>query len=300
MASHITHYYTAVQVQNTAVGQLKNIIDKYTDSFLLGAQGADLLFYAFGKNKGYAGRTHKEKIFEQFRHCVAYCSLIKDENTLAYLLGFACHYCLDKNSHSYIIHEANTRLANFYPPHLQKCYHMMLEARIDYYICCEKLKQPLRTAIKKALVVSKNATKAMADIFFYAINPLFKEDMSYELLCKLPSRMLSYQSIFSQPHSFKYKALKFASKLLGNPNYITGFFPPSSLEQEKDLLNNEHRPYPVYIGAKTTLSLSFEEIMSLSQRQTVELCNHILDCYDNNTELSDKYFDIAFSGDKAQ
>ena len=87
---------------------IKRIIKKERYCFLLGVHGPDILFFykALGKNKvNQKGvRMHGEpaaKLMERGRMLVREAET-KDERDemIAYLMGIACHFCLDNRVHA--------------------------------------------------------------------------------------------------------------------------------------------------------------------------------------------------------
>ena len=89
---------------------IKRIIKKERYCFLLGVHGPDILFFykALGKNKvNQKGvRMHGEpaaKLMERGRMLVREAET-KDERDemIAYLMGVACHFCLDNRVHAYV------------------------------------------------------------------------------------------------------------------------------------------------------------------------------------------------------
>lgn len=298
MASYVTHYYAAQMTAKLLDGDAQQYVAAQKNCFYLGAQGADLLFYAFGKFKGYGVRTHKENTYSLFCAMLDFCKQQKRADLLAYLFGFCCHYCLDKNSHPYVIHTSETRMKQYYPPHLEKCLHMMLEARLDFVVATQKTNYYTRDYVKEAIRTGKQERECFADMWAGAINPLFSVKIRKNLLKKLPVRMRKYQSVFVKPHCVACRFLKFASKKLGYPNFIEGFFMPEKAVAEEDWENKKRDRYPQYVGAQKTMSCNFDEIISDSVNDSISLINHLCECYKHGLTPDKSYFDINFSGHK--
>lgn len=268
MASYISHYLAAKAVIEKTGNSL---IKEYADCFILGAQGGDLLFYAFGQFKGYGARTHKEKTAEIFSAALDYCRREKRPEPLAYTLGLLTHYALDSTAHPYVVYEAKERLSAVYPPHLDKCLHMMLETRID----CEMKKRAKEfsedCALKKVIPTTKRAAKSLADVWYNAIDKVFDADVPYKLLLKLPSRMYRYQKVFLKPRSLSCAVLRFACKKMDYPAYIQGFFLPDKNTPAYDVMNIEKRPFPSYTGSSLQKSENWFDLFDEAVDKGVEL-----------------------------
>lgn len=292
MASYISHYLAAKAVIEKTENPL---IKQYKDCFILGAQGGDLLFYAFGQFKGYGAHTHREKTAEIFNAALEYCRKEKRPEPIAYTLGLLCHYALDSAIHPYVVYEAAERLAFVYPQHLKSCLHMMLETRIDC-IMKEKAKEKGELCpLKEVLPTSKRAAESLADVWTNAINKVFDTEVPYSLLKKLPSRMYRYQRVFLKPRSLACAVLRFAAKKLKYPAYITGFFLPEKDEPKYDFLNLDRRSYPRYVGADKTLSLSYPEIFDCAVNRSLSLADEFSRLCSDEGKLT-KPFSISFSG----
>ncbi len=124
MPAIATHYQFGQIVYNEVSLEIKKIIDCNKDSFDVGLQGPDILFYH---------QVHKKSEISKFGH---YCHTlpgytffkpalahISDEEIMAYVFGLCCHYALDSDTHPYI----NSRSKNSFE-------HQRYESSIDYAI----------------------------------------------------------------------------------------------------------------------------------------------------------------------
>lgn len=294
MASYFSHYLAAKAVIEKSPAD--SVVAKYADCFVLGAQGGDLLFYAFGKFRGYGARTHGEKTAQIFSAAIDYCRKEKRPEPLAYTLGLLCHYALDSAIHPYVVYEAKERLSSLYPEHLGKCIHMMLETRIDCMMKKDAEERGEICDLKSAVPTTKRTAKALADVWYNAIDKLFGVDVPYKLLLKLPSRMYRYQKVFFKPRSLACKVLRFAAKKMNYPAYIVGFFLPKDDEPRYDFLNVGKRPYPEYTGAEITRDLSYPELFDEAVQRSLALIQVFSDAYKNGNTADPSLFRINFSG----
>ncbi len=297
MASYISHYLTAKAVIEKSPEN--SVIKKCPDCFILGAQGGDLLFYAFGEFKGYGARTHKEKTYGLFLSLLDYCRKTDKESSVAYALGLLCHYALDSAAHPYVVYEAAERLTKLYPEHLKSCLHMMLETRIDVMMRERAESRGTTLNLKEVIPSTKRAALSLADVWSNAVNKVFGVEVPFKLLKKLPSRMYRYQSVFLKPRSVSCAVLKFAAKKLHYPAYIVGFFAPDKHDPDYDFVNFAHRSYPVYTGSEEYLNCDYFQIVDNAISSSLRLIDTFLLYVKNGGTLDKNDFTINFSGGRA-
>lgn len=88
-------------------GDTKDIIRKIPDSFRIGLQGPDFLFFyrAFYINKiNQTGvKHHRQDVYDFMEHAVSVIKKYgKNSPEYSYILGFICHFTLDCNCHPYV------------------------------------------------------------------------------------------------------------------------------------------------------------------------------------------------------
>lgn len=294
MASYVSHYLAAKAVIENS--EEKSVIREYADCFILGAQGGDLLFYAFGKFKGYGARTHRESTHALFSSALEYCRKTQKAEHIAYTLGLLCHYALDSEIHPYVVFESSERLPSLYPENLKKCLHMMLETRLDCLLKDKLAANGEKIDLKAAVPATSRAAKSLADVWYNAIDKLYDTDVPYKLLLKLPSRMRRYQKVFLHPASISCKVLRIAAKKLDYPAYIVGFFLPDKTAPAYDVANCNHRPYPEYTGAENTVNHDFYQIFDAAVQKSKTLSKAFISALRDNAQLSPSLFRISFSG----
>ncbi|MDO4519386.1 MAG: zinc dependent phospholipase C family protein [Eubacteriales bacterium] len=91
--------------------EMRRILKENKDLFRIGLHGPDVLFYfMFSKNpvSSYGVKMHHTNAREFFEANMKLARETKDEQLLAYILGFACHFYLDSTCHPYVIRMAET------------------------------------------------------------------------------------------------------------------------------------------------------------------------------------------------
>ncbi len=109
MPNAYAHLQFGRKVKLEANDKMKNIIEQYTQLFEIGVHGPDILFYYkplkkdIHNQKGH--RMHMEPaalFFEKAIQVIQNTEKSKRDAATAYILGFLCHFALDRQCHPYI------------------------------------------------------------------------------------------------------------------------------------------------------------------------------------------------------
>ena len=137
---------------------LKEIVEEHMNAYRIGQHGPDILFYyhLFHENpvnqKGMA--MHEQIAASFFRKCKEYCQETGDEEALAYVFGFICHYMLDSTCHPYIAKYMEKTGAR----------HDEIETELDRYLMERSGKNPFRFKPAAQLKASKESVRAVSAI----------------------------------------------------------------------------------------------------------------------------------------
>lgn len=124
MPTTYTHDLFGKEVYRKLPGEMKQVIRKHGNLYRIGLHGPDILFYFMvSKNpvSMFGVEMHKEKAKDFFEQGMKQVRENKDEELLAYLLGFGCHYLLDSACHLYVEEMAEKRIVS----------HTILEKEFD-------------------------------------------------------------------------------------------------------------------------------------------------------------------------
>ena len=168
----------------------------------IGLHGPDILFYykvlkADPVNAvGY--RTHGQKGSDFFAPAkLAYAEADDRAGALAYLLGFVCHFALDRACHSYI--ENKIRLS--------RVTHTEIESEFDRFLLEERGIEPLSAKIDDHVVPSAENAAVIA--------PFFAGVSKKQVLRALRS-MRFFNALLRAPHQPKRGLVNLVLKLSGN------------------------------------------------------------------------------------
>lgn len=105
MPTTYTHDLFGREVYRKLPKEIRQVIRRHGDLYRIGLHGPDILFYFMVcKNPvtEFGVKMHKEKARAFFTQGMRQVRENRDEELLAYLLGFGCHYLLDSACHPFV------------------------------------------------------------------------------------------------------------------------------------------------------------------------------------------------------
>lgn len=137
MPTTYTHDLFGKEVYRKLPKEIRQVIRKHGDLYRIGLHGPDILFYfMISKNpvSQFGVEMHKEKAKAFFAQGMKQVRENGDEELLAYLLGFGCHYLLDSACHAYVDEMAEKKIVT----------HTVLEKEFDRTLMLLTGKDPFR------------------------------------------------------------------------------------------------------------------------------------------------------------
>ncbi len=207
--------------------EVKQIIKKYPNSFRIGLQGPDFLFfYIFNRKMTKLGVSmHHSDTYTFMKHA---CTIIKkygiDSPQYCYILGFICHFALDNICHPYVkqfMRETG-------------CGHVEIEGDLEYLILKSDGYTPESYPIHKLVPNSKQTAISMAPFF-----PQLKVSDIYYSLCM----MRHMKRFFVASGRLKRNAITVAMKSTFHYKQLKGHiimpYPNEKCEKQSRLLLNK-------------------------------------------------------------
>ena len=137
---------------------VRELLMNHKNSFLIGLHGPDLLFYYHPLKKNPVSQRgqemHQEIAAPFFEKCKEYYMETGDEEALAYVIGFICHYMLDSTCHPYIGRYMEKTGAG----------HDEIETELDRYFMERANKNPFRLKPAAHFKASRESTRAISAI----------------------------------------------------------------------------------------------------------------------------------------
>lgn len=189
MPAYVTHSLFGKDVLGAMPNQdIKQFILQRPVPFEWGLQGPDLLFFNgtlhFARDhtlNRLGGLMHREQTENLFCGISESLLALKGEegyeNTLAYALGFCCHYSLDSVAHPFI-YCMQERLKKSLPQACHRGVHNKLESDIDSEICRMKTGKPVHDfKVDQELVADSAVKKEVARLYARLLSAVYRHSV---------------------------------------------------------------------------------------------------------------------------
>lgn len=179
MPALISHYLLALKALDQY--KKKGGAPANMDAFLWGAQGPDFLFFQIPfpwrktKSMNSLGRRmHKDDPSQLLEAIREYSILNRGDNIVrSYLLGFLCHYSMDRTIHPFIYSQI-AALRKQYPKSSDTFLHCQIESALDVIaLRYENAELPTEFNLKKTIPRNKDVQKKIAEIYVYIFQKLY-------------------------------------------------------------------------------------------------------------------------------
>ena len=153
MPALVSHHSFSTAALSQAQPYLANAAAAAPMAFRWGAQGPDILYYYQPLYENHICRTghriHSERTARVFSALTAECARQNTPEATAYLLGFCCHYILDRSAHPFVTYMANYRLDPLFPCMSHTALHNLCEAELDRAIAAYHARDRRFGGVKK-------------------------------------------------------------------------------------------------------------------------------------------------------
>lgn len=179
MPALISHYLLALKALD--LYQKKGGAPVNRDAFLWGAQGPDFLFFQIPfpwrktrSMNALGRRMHKDDPSGLLAALREYAILHKSDNIArSYLLGFLCHYSMDRTIHPFIYAQI-VSLRKQYPKSSDSFLHCQIESALDVIVLrYENAELPTEFNLKKTIPKNPDVLKKIAEIYVFVFQKLY-------------------------------------------------------------------------------------------------------------------------------
>jgi len=210
MPAVVCHWIFGKRLEDFA-GKLNG--EKYFDveSFLLGCQGPDILFYhrlvSFSRKRSLARfgspvhRYSPSQLFFSLKKTLAKYEPDGDKyiHALSYALGMCCHYAYDACAHPYIcqleeyMKQADERGADYH-------YHAHIESALDVIMLRHETGQLITDLrLGRCVKFSRCGSEVIADIYGNFLHDVYGVSTDYRNLCRLAPDMRRLFRVLDDP-----------------------------------------------------------------------------------------------------
>lgn len=312
MPSTMTHTYFGLDVYQGLPNHCQNKIKNKLEYFKLFCQGSDpFMFYHFflGKRakevKSIQTKMHQtntQKFFLSIIHYIEKNHLIENQEVMAYLYGYICHYCLDYHTHPFIYYKSGCFHPEDKKTHAYNGVHQEIEYAIDcYFIQKKELQDPKLFKVYRHIFqvhsfspTLKNLMKETIEKTYHLKNivPLYLDSIR---AMKLFFRFANYD-----PYGIKLKLYKMIDGLTSDKTirlqelsyYYTS---PKKLTY----LNLEHQPWCYPWDNFESFTTSFLDLYEEAKEQAISFIKEVTMMLEKNKinekRLAELFPDLSFS-----
>lgn len=307
MPAVITHYQFAQRVISKLKKSGVEVAD--LDMALIGAQGPDIFFFhrvlpwEFGNSHTEVGvklhRGSPARLFEGFRG-VLNTQQTKYNSILSYIIGFFCHYALDRAAHPYI-YWAQEKLAEHDPKYGKKPiqYHFRIESALDTII----LRRETGRLISKfdlRSVLPKDNNSSYETVGFLYHELLFRTygmTIPAELLARAPGDMRHALFFMNDKTMLRQKMIfRPIERLSGRGHFATSLLRPLDTS-DWDYANQAHREWSNPYDELITSTYSFFDIYNLAIAEACDMITDFLASLPHGKSMLEITQDRGFASD---
>ncbi len=283
--------------------------------YFLGCQGPDLFFYhnfwpwdGDGRVFSLANKIHHEKCGLFLRESLKFARINPGPRIVVYLMGFICHWCLDRITHPYINYISGIYREGMDDTRKLINNHKRVEAAIDVLMGQRVLNLKVwKTPAHKQIEVG-DSLPGEVEAFYRYILPRIYEDRYEELKdddfinCSY-RQMISALKVLYDPLGIKRflaAAYDFFSRDVLNLRY---YFYKSPERSWRTYLNEEKRPWCHPVDAGEVYTDSFTDLFVLAVEESAEIIGlslKFLRGEAGEAEVMEKFEDISYSTGKPE
>lgn len=300
MPALVTHYNFAQSVLQTAQPHLRAAASNDRMAFYWGSQGPDPLFFyhpLFKNPVSSLGRKmHEGRIARTFSVMVRQCAQTQDPSAMAYLLGFCCHYALDRTIHPFVTYVVNYRLDPQYPTLSHSPLHNLCESEMDRIVIENRLKASSASfRAYQLLSVSKSAERAASQLLSIAAWKSYGERLTPHTVSSSMRSMLRTQRRLYSLSGRPAILLSSLERLTGSPGIISTLIRPTQ-PLPVDCTNIRREAWTDAATPHMRRYESFFDLLQNAERPAARLMDCCYHAVQSGTRLPDDLFPLNYSG----
>lgn len=264
--------------------ELKKEILQRKAVYYLGAQGPDIFFFyrsrPWQKNDGIdqlALRMHDSRTGDFFIESADYLKNYlkagrRYYTVMTYMIGYICHYCLDKNTHPLIHYQSGIDTLKNKTTRKYHNFHKRYEALLDTYMLKKKRNlDAYRFKTYELVVLESRFIETLKSFYFYIINRVYKFDIKeIQVETAIRDTYLVLRSLHD-PAGIKSAVYKIIENMLDKKDEITSLIYPRTAVDYGDFLNLTRKQWAHPCDEKLRFNYSLEELYNLALDEAVDL-----------------------------
>ena len=266
-------------LQKIKSNQLKDILNQNKTLFLVGNQGPDIFFYYnfFRKKKTRIG--HKMHRMHTGDFLIQSCETIMDieyelhyNQLISYIMGFICHYVLDKNAHPFVYNYSGYSFEKGEEKGIYDFEHAVIETCIDVYMWKKiKNREAYKERAYQLIDLKKPLPKSVTQHLRTSICTLYGVNIEDKEINKAYRHFVWAWKLLYDPHDIKKRVISLLSRIKGKPIGLPKPLYPKDIDICKPFLNLEKNTWSHPFDANFRFNDSFEEIYDLALDECSEM-----------------------------
>lgn len=300
MPALVSHFMFADSALHEAQPYLAKAIEAAPLAFRWGAQGPDVLFFHHPLTENNVNRTghqmHEERVGRMFQALTAECARSHTPEATAYLLGYCCHYILDRSAHPFVTYIANYRIDPLYPQLSLSAQHNLCEAELDRaLIAAAHGGNPADYPAHMILSYDNKTAAILSGILSRAIWTVYGTRVSASAIKSSMHTMIHVQHMLRDRSGRRHTALSWLEHRL----HISGDF--SSLIRPlapigADCTNSSHQPWIDASMPHMRRYTDYFQILNGAQRPAACLMEACYDAVQTGKPLPQHLFTLDYMG----
>lgn len=276
--------------------------------YMLGAQGPDIFFFYKAKPwQKYDGieklamMMHDSRTGDFFSESAEYLRTYLKAGSrfysiLAYLLGYICHYSLDRNAHPLIHYKSGIDTKKDRSTHKYHNYHKRYEAILDVYML-KKIKglDAYKFNTVQLIYTDGKYNETLKSFYFYIVNRVYKIDISEKQVEIALQDTFSILNALHDPNGAKSAVFRAIEKIYGKEDDILSLIYPRNIDSYGDFLNLENKNWVHPCDKNLSCTKSFADIYNDAKNEAVNLAEDFISYAANTTHKLDFFKKFNFS-----
>lgn len=303
MPATVTHAFFAIDVyQNLRKGD-KLLVNKEFNRLKMFGQSTDsMMFYNIESLK----KGKKLRQFQNFFHTnysqkffVKLCKTIKlqnlqnDQDVLAFLYGFICHYVLDSIVHPFVVYKTGVMDKNDKTTFKYNNLHSYMETYIDNYMILQKTNhKPYNFRLDKFCFDTRCFSNSLNNVIDVVFDDVFNiKNMSkiyYKSLKQMKSFLRKYRYDRFGIKKIGYRGIDlFTSKSFFKFDVLSYHYFP---DNKKYFLNTNHNIWYNPINHNISSNDSFDDLYKKSIKEAVYIIKCVNDYFNDKNIVLEEVF----------
>ena len=300
MPAFVSHYRFAEAALTQAQPYIVKAVAAAPMAFRWGAQGPDILFYHQPLVENRVAQLghcmHDGRVARTFSVLVSECARRNTPESMAYLMGYCCHYALDSAAHPFVTYIANYRLDPLFPQMTHGALHNLCESELDRALLArEKRDDGAVFRADRTLSVDKQTNGEIGALLSHAAWEVYGVRAQPKAIRASMRSMLRILYLLHDKSGRRSAAAFWLESRFGNAGAISALFRPTQ-PLEADCVNRSHQPW---IDAQTPYIRRYTDYFQIFQQAQPDAAKLMEVCYDavqTGTPLPRALFQLNYLG----